>query len=499
MQFWYILLRSCFLILLPIILPTSDGSTLTVSMRYNGTRSNRLQIPMEIPKNTTHIYLNHNFIKSVGMLNYSRLVYLNLSHNIISTIQTYAFEYVKKLEVLDLSYNNITGTSLTSDTFKKLESLKILILKRNPLFVIKNRIFLPTYFSEKYEIDFSHCQIKKVEHSAISNLHGCNILNLSHNNISYIPDFTFGNIKHLERLDLSHNSLTEITPKMFAGATITTLLLNGNRMSKLHCESLNMIRFLVHLNLAGNHLKALPCANFTSSSLAFLDLSNNRLEEIDVDSLSTSLKNNLKTLRVNNCQLLQYISAKKSGFSALENLYLNNNPKLHHIDAMAFSPSNKSLKLVSIIAIAVESLPKDMLNYSHVLRLSLKNLACDCKVSWMLSVHIFHEKNFVLRCAKPTIFEGRSLLTIPKDNLTCNYSRGNHVVGLTIFGVVGVLVLLLIIYLRVKVKNKKKCKSCGKKHHKAGYVSVYSNDMDEPHSHITMNNTNEGFQDPVDV
>ncbi|XP_014780428.1 leucine-rich repeats and immunoglobulin-like domains protein 1 [Octopus bimaculoides] len=488
---------TCFPFLLLVILSTFTGSESSVSVIFNGTGRDHLLLPTDLPRNTTHIYLDHNHIIEICKMQYPKLIYLNLSHNDIATIETLSFEYTKKLKTLDLSYNKITGTSLTLKTFEKLESLERLILKGNPLYVIKSSVFIVSYFSRlRYEIDFSYCHISVVEPSALANLAKCNALNLSHNNISKLHALSFANIIHLKKLDLSHNSLTEISPSLFSFAHINTLLLNGNHVTKLHCPSLNRIHNLYHLNLAGNHLRSLPCSNFAGSNLRYLDLSNSHLEKLDVDFLSPALKKNLRTLRLNNCPLLQYITAKKSGFTALQSLYLNNNPKLHHIDALAFSLSNKSLKLASIIDIAANRLPKDMLNWSQVLRLSMTNLTCDCTASWMLSANIFNQRNVVLQCAEPLRFKGRSLFTIPPESLVCRTST-KFILTLTLSAVALVVVVLTVIYFRMK--KKKKCESCGKRHNGVGYVSVYTHDVEEPSSRIIAPGVNKAFNDAVDV
>ncbi|XP_074663101.1 adhesion G-protein coupled receptor G6-like isoform X2 [Tubulanus polymorphus] len=134
---------------------------------------------------------------------YVNLNSLNLSNNLIKYVHEDAFSHNENLEVLDLSYNNIS--TLKKETFENTAKLKFLNLSNN--------------------------HIKSIHEGAFSYNENLEVLNLSYNNIITLHQDTFENTAKLKYLDLSYNNISTLKKETFENtAKLKYLYLTDNRI-----------------------------------------------------------------------------------------------------------------------------------------------------------------------------------------------------------------------------------------------------------------------------
>ncbi|ESO83813.1 hypothetical protein LOTGIDRAFT_77193, partial [Lottia gigantea] len=98
-----------------------------------------LNVPKNLPVNTTRLDLSSNNITTLFNNDFSELTnlrYLDLSINLISLIQSGSrlLSPLTKLEVLDISNNGLA--SLPNDIFSELKNLQMIVLTNNKLIFI---------------------------------------------------------------------------------------------------------------------------------------------------------------------------------------------------------------------------------------------------------------------------------------------------------------------------------------------------------------------------
>nr|XP_023021447.1 toll-like receptor 3 [Leptinotarsa decemlineata] len=152
------------------------------------------------------ISISRNRLKSLGKNNCSnsssRVIYCDLSYNLISDLFPYTFEYVNKLKILNLEHNNIS--SLPIGIFSHMPDL-----------------------------------IK---------------LNLSNNNLKQFHHGTFENLQNLQILDISNNKITDVKRYLHSLTNMTELYIQQNKL--FHLDSEQIIADSPHvskISLGGNN------------------------------------------------------------------------------------------------------------------------------------------------------------------------------------------------------------------------------------------------------
>lgn len=67
--------------------------------------------------------MSHNSFTKVTPFSNLTVVTLDLSHGNINEIEKASFQYLQSMEVLDMSYNNISSITLFPDVFKASQQL----------------------------------------------------------------------------------------------------------------------------------------------------------------------------------------------------------------------------------------------------------------------------------------------------------------------------------------------------------------------------------------
>ncbi|XP_005101868.1 toll-like receptor Tollo [Aplysia californica] len=177
------------------------------------------------------------------------LQFLNMSHNVLKTIP--ALSKLRDLEIVDISYNNISY--LDPETFIGLKELSHVYMDHNNLTSLPVKLF-------------QGCD--KVIH-----------LNLSHNSIQRLDELLFSSTLSVDVIDFSYNEITDVT-RVFSGLKrLNSLNLAHNKITKIHRGQFPPS--VVDLDLSNNHISTISAHTFKSmSSLKRVDLRLNRLTSI---------------------------------------------------------------------------------------------------------------------------------------------------------------------------------------------------------------------------
>ncbi|KAE8680098.1 hypothetical protein F3Y22_tig00111392pilonHSYRG00275 [Hibiscus syriacus] len=263
-----------------------------------------------IPSNSTLFRLRH-------------LQELSLAYNDFNSSPTASeFGDLTSLEVLDLSYCNLTGTIPVS--LGKLTQLKTLALSQNRLSgLIPFSIFnLP----QVEFLDFSYNNLLGSLPSQVSGLSRVVDLFLDHNFVSgRVPSWLFS-LPSLGRLMLSNNKLTGPIPDpVFELVNLTLLDLSSNNLSgSFELDKLSRFGKLQQLYLSDNSL-----LSFTSASNANYSL----LSFTSASNANYSLPN-LSTLNLSSCNISEFPNFVRN-IPGLVTLDLSHN-KIRFVEAGMF-------------------------------------------------------------------------------------------------------------------------------------------------------------------
>lgn len=249
------------------------------------------------------------------------IVFINLANNDLQSLPSNLFDKVANIEELDLSYNKIS--SLPKNIFNH-TSLAILSLKYNQ---IESKLDFAT--PEIQKLDLSHNNISSVSSSMFNKLTGLTTLILKGNGIKKIHQTAFFPLKNLRQIDLSYNDLEQVSATLF--------LVN---------KELDVIR------LNDNYrLKSLPLEGFACESGKFnvylFDLQNCDISELGDDTFKNMPRMTTLNLAWNNIETLTKeffksmtklieLNLSNNVISELENLTFLNNRNLKKVIEMKY-------------------------------------------------------------------------------------------------------------------------------------------------------------------
>lgn len=259
-------------------------------------------------------------IKSESFQAQLNIEHIDLSHNLISTIEGGAFSSLDKLRILRLSHNRLSR--FNSDVFQGADNLQYLDLSENFIAEFPT-VALNAFLSLRY-LNLSSNLIQSLDNKNLAALVNLYHLDLSRNSIAYIVPGTFLGLKQLRRLDISVNSLRQIEDDSFEGLDnleylnlkdnnillipasalgrlprLSSLQMDYNRIAALSGDILRSIAERVtQLILSKNVVRELPTGSFQYfQQLELLDLSSNLLTTLNSDAFA-GLENTLLSLRL---------------------------------------------------------------------------------------------------------------------------------------------------------------------------------------------------------
>uniref|UniRef100_A0A3B3ZGH4 TIR domain-containing protein n=1 Tax=Periophthalmus magnuspinnatus TaxID=409849 RepID=A0A3B3ZGH4_9GOBI len=344
--------------------------------------------------------LSFNLIKTLECQDFAQLTnltQLNLQWNNLTALNKCSFVTLSKLEILKLQGNLITklGGAFT----KNLPSLKSLLLNHNKLTAIGKHDFRGLYSLQN--LSLSENQIQTLDKSCFSGLKSLTYLQLQMNNLrkESIGNNCLRKLVKLRRLDLSSNhikyqsSRLKVPPFMNL-SNLETLMFSVQRARGKGLFPSNLLQGLTNLKTFTcntNFIASLPYDSFTyTPHLTSLDISANELLDITPQLFAPLRK--LRHLRINN------IHAHSLHFLIDANL-----TELHELEAKknAFSVISEDI---------VRSLPS-----LSVLGLQFNRFTCDCDNSWFVQWIKDNNQTEVedadnLRCNYPPQSMGKKLL-----------------------------------------------------------------------------------------
>ncbi|KAL4218463.1 hypothetical protein ACF0H5_023197 [Mactra antiquata] len=151
----------------------------------------------------------------------SKIVYLDLSYNDITTIPDGVFKPLWRLLTLHLEGNSIDR--INNGTFDGLINLRTLYLDGNNIQEISSQGFIG--LSQLHHLNLSHQALVSLSPNTFVGLRNVRTLSLSYNKIVHISEGAFNGLENILNLDLSHNQLAIVTTNVFHGLKLLTHLL----------------------------------------------------------------------------------------------------------------------------------------------------------------------------------------------------------------------------------------------------------------------------------
>ncbi|PNF18745.1 hypothetical protein B7P43_G05014 [Cryptotermes secundus] len=286
--------------------PCPQVCTCPSRYRTDCCNSSLTRIPKDLLSDVKFLNASGNNFRSLenGVFSVHRIKILDLSNNMISTIEKEALTELEDLIYLYLGKNEIV--SLEEDVFRMNNRLEFLKLDNNNLDFPVSRSFLniPSLRS----LDMSSCNIRSLPENTFVRVPNLEELRLSYNLLQTLDPGLFLPLKSLRSLYLTDNLLRTLRGDLFI--TLKELLvvdLSNNKLQTLDSRAFMFLENVELLELSGNQLKILEVGVFTPLvSLKRLHLHKNLLNKLNGGQFSEL--NNLEVLdlsgnRLDNAQL----------------------------------------------------------------------------------------------------------------------------------------------------------------------------------------------------
>ncbi|KAF5276834.1 hypothetical protein FQA39_LY06386 [Lamprigera yunnana] len=289
-----------------------------------------LKIPLDI-KTLESLELSNNFLRDIvdsPFRNLSRLKMLNLSENLIETLDKTIFTGMTELLSLDLATNKLSA--LKSEYFIPLSSLQYLNLSNNLLQVLNEACC--DSLQRLRHLDVSQNRLARVAPGSLQ-LPSLSHLVLAGNTAlgkSRSPSVLIGLGKRLQNVDVSNIGLKQVPEAIIH--SIKTLILFKNSIHYIGCGHLDSYPLLKLLDFRGNDLEIIEDdALGRLDLLSILYLSDNKLH-----SFPRHLPESLKMLFLENNKIESLLRGDFQGMLLLETLILSDN-KIKAIQEGAFN------------------------------------------------------------------------------------------------------------------------------------------------------------------
>ncbi|KAF1766321.1 hypothetical protein GCK72_006278 [Caenorhabditis remanei] len=315
-----------------------------------------------------------------------KLTQLDLSHNNLSVIPTWALTYLHNLQILHLENNRIDV--LRSNTFDEtqLNNLQFLYLDNNQLRIIPNLAF---NHLRLVVLMLANNRITEIQKMSLP--HTLNFLVLRNNLLAQIPYVALNDLKMLQSIDLEGNNITHLMDSNeVTFESEMKVILRNNKIRRLDKNSFRSFRKIRELDISYNQIQTVEDSSFeTVGHMQSLDLSYNKIAYLPRGMLKNFAKT-LKTLKLAE----NMVHATPEALRDLRNLtHLNlNGNKLNRIDGDVLRGCKDTLVELFIANNYLEHIPHGVLS-------GMKQLE-----------HLDISKNKILSLKKPS-----SLLSITKE------------------------------------------------------------------------------------
>jgi len=310
-----------------------------------------------------------NDVESYADLKYlPYLEHLYIENGISSEL--YSISSLEHLTELSISNTSVSEENLIM--ISGLPSLNSLTLKNCNI----SSIEALTPATGLVSLDLSNNTVRNLK--ALSSMSALQELILQHNAVTDLT--ALSSIKTLTKLDVSYNTLTSIAP-ICGLSELTWLDANANNITDI--GNLNQLTSLTYLSLANNKISDIAKAASCTALVEF-DISNNLLTDITALAPLSDLMylnfahNEIATLPSfsTDCALVTIDGSHNllenidplSGLSSLNNVFMDYNPELASVDALATCPILIQVNVYGTKVTDVESLTKQsiIVNYNPV-------------------------------------------------------------------------------------------------------------------------------------
>ncbi|XP_068560932.1 toll-like receptor 7 [Cebidichthys violaceus] len=244
----------------------------------------------------------------------TNLQYLDFSNNRLDLLYSTAFQELKSLVILDISYNNhyfeSEGLTHMLNFTRNLKNLKILLMNHNQISTSTNTE-LESQSLERLEFRDNRLDVLWRD--------------------GYTRYFNyFKNLLNLTVLDISQNNLNFIPPEVFSGLPdkLSELYIKNNKLKdeSFNWEKLQLLQSLQVLDLSGNSLTTVPpMLSICTKSLKKLLLHKNQIVKITPDFLKDASNLKYLDLSFNHIQHIEQSSFPDKVVDNMDKLLLHNN------------------------------------------------------------------------------------------------------------------------------------------------------------------------------
>lgn len=269
------------------------------------------------------------------------------------------------------------------------------------------------------------------------------MLDLSQNKLTELPDKVFEPLTSLRNLDLSSNQISYISQECFQGlALLERLYLYSNHIKSIHPAAFDGLEHLLELKLQGNQLTSLPALsmprlllldlrfnvlpNLGPSDLQMPNLESLKLGGVGLTSLNKELIGNLKNLHeldISGNQLENFPPVLKET-PGLIHLSLAGNPmgplKVQDLQNLG------ELQELDISSLSLQGLPDEFSQlFPHLRKLTVAEnpFNCLCTLAWfprwLRAQSITLERTEETRCHFPPINAGKVLERLEHRDFGC--------------------------------------------------------------------------------
>ena len=224
------------------------------------------------------------YVDSRSFLQLSHVKTIKLNNNKIEMIHGEGFRGLHNLVNLDLTRNILF--SLDPDWFQDLESLRELHLAQNNIHFLQSRVFV--YLTQLILLDVSDNRVSHIYIQALYGLHNVRQIFLQGNHIKALLSDTFSYLRQADLIDVSNNHFEYLQAGCFRKINVVHLRVNRNEFLKIIDRSaFQELVSLKVLEIKGNHKLSYIDRGAIEKvpNLTYLSLANNSLSSLEPNLL----------------------------------------------------------------------------------------------------------------------------------------------------------------------------------------------------------------------
>ena len=324
-------------------------------------------VTMDMSNNKLTIILNESFWG-----NLKSLEKLDLSSNLINTIEGNSFQHLSQLLHIHFTGNSLGD--LEEFMFQGLSSSISLLLKDSGVTDIKSFSF--SGLDVVQTIDLSLNNIPDIKaNDTFFGLANLSSLILANSKIKTIYPHAFSQLSNLSSLDLHGNDLATVQPFTFYGLSrLDNIILYNTGIYNLQPMALYGLQSVQNLDLTENYINPLLVNAFARlDSLLFLDLSYNHFVQ-EIEPYSFANLSQLKSLNLTKNKLSNLKANTFYGLSNLTEIVLSSS-LIYSIEPGAFNgmAALKKLELISNRILMIQSYTFNGMDSLEILDITFNN------------------------------------------------------------------------------------------------------------------------------